>query len=131
MDAMAAAVKTPRVFRTLALAVPALVAGTAPALHAHAFLDHAVPAVGSTVTSAPSTIALTFTEDIEPAFSTIEVSDAKGQKIETKAVEHPASSVLALPLPALGPGDYSVHWKVVSVDTHETEGTFRFHVGAP
>ena len=124
MDALAAAVKA----RVVALAVLAVVAGTATVLHAHAFLDHAVPAVGSKVTSAPAAVELTFTEDIEPAFSTIEITDTNGKKIDTKAVEHPSSSMLVLPLPVLAPGEYSVHWKVVSVDTHATEGTFRFRV---
>ncbi len=125
---MAAVLKAARI---VALAVPAFLAGAAPVVHAHAMLDHAVPAVGATVATAPKSVELTFTEDVEPAFSTIEIAGPGGAKVEAKAVEHPQSAVLVLPLPALAPGEYSVHWKVVSVDTHATEGSFRFRVRAP
>jgi methionine-rich copper-binding protein CopC len=29
----------------------------------------------------------------------------------------------------LSPGTYRVHWHVLSVDTHKTEGSFSFRVG--
>jgi methionine-rich copper-binding protein CopC len=32
-------------------------------------------------------------------------------------------------LKALPPGTYQVHWRVLSVDTHKTEGNFSFSVG--
>jgi len=125
---MAALLNDPR---ATAFVVAASVAAAASTLHAHALLDHAVPAVGSTVKSPPAAVELVFSEDVEPAFSTIEVSGAGDARVETKAMEHPSSGVLVAPLPPLAPGDYSVHWKVVSVDTHVTEGRFRFRVEAP
>ena len=114
----------------MGFAVLAFVASAAP-LHAHAFLDHAVPAVGSTVATAPAALELDFTEGIEAAFSAVDVTAPSGVKLETNALEHPAANVLRLPLPRLAPGDYAVHWKVVSVDTHSTEGSFHFRVAAP
>lgn len=104
---------------------------TAARAHAHAFLDHAVPAVGSTVPTAPADIALWFTEHIEPAFSTATVTNAAGERVDRGdahvAADNPAELQLGLkPLP---PGTYTVHWHVVSVDTHTTEGTFSFDVG--
>jgi methionine-rich copper-binding protein CopC len=103
-----------------------------PCVHAHALLDHAVPAVGATVAISPASIEIAFSEDVEPAFSSIEVTDSAGTKVESAGkLEHPKEAVLALPLPSLPPGEYVVHWKVVSVDTHTTEGTFRFRIGAP
>ena len=116
---------------TARLALWALLAGLllrAPPAAAHAFLDHAEPRVGSTVDSAPPAVTLTFTEPIEPAFSRVEVLDASGKRIDTPAPEHPHSDVLRLSLPALSPGRYTVHWAVVSVDTHPTEGSFTFSV---
>jgi len=102
----------------------------APA-RAHAFLDHANPAVGSTVPTAPADIALWFTEHIEPAFSTATVTNGAGQRVDRGdahvAADNPAELQLGLkPLP---PGTYTIHWHVVSVDTHTTEGTFTFDVG--
>ena len=49
---------------------------------AHAFLDHAAPRVGSTVLAAPRELTLTYTQNLEPAFSRVEVSDAIGKRVE-------------------------------------------------
>jgi methionine-rich copper-binding protein CopC len=102
----------------------------APA-EAHAFLDHSDPKVGSTVSQSPPALTLVFTEGVEPAFSRIEVTDEAGAAIEAKQLEHPQTDTLRVALPSLKPGTYKVHWSVVSVDTHATEGTFRFSVKAP
>ena len=101
-----------------------------PPAGAHAFLDHAEPRVGSTV-SAPSAVTLVFTEPIEAGFSRLEVHAPDGKPVETSAPEHPAPNTLAVRLPALAPGDYTVVWGVVSVDTHATEGHFTFTVKKP
>jgi methionine-rich copper-binding protein CopC len=98
-----------------------------PPAGAHAFLDHADPRVGSTVAPPPA-VTLNFTEPVEEAFSHVEVLDPSGNRLETGALEHPAPATLRLPLPPLAPGDYTVRWAVVSVDTHPTEGTFTFSV---
>ena len=57
--------------------------------------------------------------------------DAAGQRVDTPAPEHPAPDVLRVALPSLAPGEYTVHWAVVSVDTHPTEGHFTFSVKKP
>jgi methionine-rich copper-binding protein CopC len=98
---------------------------------AHAFLDHADPAVGSAGPTAPPLIKLWFTEHIEPAFSTATVTNAAGQRVDRGNPHvpsgHPAELDVGLkPLPN---GTYTVHWHVISVDTHMTEGTFNFSVG--
>ena len=98
---------------------------------AHAFLDHAEPRVGSTVAAPPTEATLVFTEPIEPAFSRIEVLDSAGRRVDTGSPEHPAPEKLGIKLSGLGPGTYTVHWAVVSVDTHETEGSFKFTVTGP
>jgi len=99
--------------------------------HAHAFLDHADPRVGSTVRSPPAAVTLTFTEDVEAAFSKLEVIDGDGKAVAVGTLEHPAEGVLRVSLPSLPTGSYRVNWKVVSVDTHETEGSFTFSIAAP
>jgi copper resistance protein C len=95
----------------------------------HAFLDHADPKVGSTVGSPPSALTLTFTEGVEPAFSSIEVDDGQGKAVAVGSLEHPSAPTLRVSLPALTSGTYRVRWKVISEDTHETQGTFEFSVG--
>ena len=98
---------------------------------AHAHLDHASPAVGSTVTSAPSAVVMWFTEKLEPKFSTAEVHNAQGAAVQAgKATVNPANQAeLRVPLKSLPPGTYKVIWRVLSVDTHRTQGDFSFTVG--
>jgi methionine-rich copper-binding protein CopC len=96
----------------------------------HAFLDHAAPPVGSTLGAAPDRVRLWFTQELEPAFSGIEVDDAKGARVDDgKAVLDPNDATsLSVGLKPLGAGTYTVHWHVLSVDTHRTEGSLTFEV---
>ena len=48
----------------------------------HSVLQHAAPPAGSIVRSAPAEISLWFSEPLEPAFSRVEVYDAKGQRVD-------------------------------------------------
>jgi methionine-rich copper-binding protein CopC len=99
--------------------------------NAHALLDHADPRVGNTVKSPPQAISLWFTQTVEPAFSTIEVRDAAGARVDTgkASVDAADRKLLRVPVKPLPPGAYTVRWHVLSVDTHITEGNFSFHVG--
>lgn len=107
-----------------------LLAFAAPPARAHAFLDHAVPAVGSTVAAAPKQVQLFFTQDLEPAFTGATLVNASGQPVATgPAVFDPQNkSQMVLNLPPLAPGHYKVSWHALSVDTHRTEGSFAFDV---
>jgi methionine-rich copper-binding protein CopC len=96
---------------------------------AHAFLDKASPAVGSEVSGSPATLTLSYTEPVEPLFSTVQVTDAKGAAVtEGKPTPQDDGRVLVVTLKPLPPGVYSVAWHVTSVDTHKTEGHFSFTV---
>ena len=102
---------------------------TSPA-DAHALLRKAVPAVGSSVHAAPDAVVLLFSEGVEPAFSTIAVTDAAGARFDNGAPRTAPDSdktlrVALKPLPA---GVYTVRWRATAVDTHKTEGTFTFAV---
>jgi hypothetical protein len=108
--------------------VAALVAALPLCAGAHAFLDHSEPRVGTSVDASPPAVTLFFTEPIEPAFSRVDVETEDGKKVETEPARHPAPDRLELPLPALAPGEYTVRWAVVSVDTHPTAGKFTFTV---
>jgi methionine-rich copper-binding protein CopC len=99
--------------------------------HAHAVLDHADPRVGSAVASAPAKLSLWFAQEVEPAFSKVEVLDVNGVRVdEGPAQVDPAdATVLRVALKLLPPGSYEVRWQVLSVDTHTTQGHFHFTVG--
>ncbi|MFZ2005016.1 MAG: copper homeostasis periplasmic binding protein CopC [Stellaceae bacterium] len=113
----------------LAALLPAAALPAASA-RAHAFLDHAVPAVGSTVAAAPKQVQLFFTQDLEPAFTGATLANASGQAVATgAAVFDPQNkNEMVLNLPPLSPGHYKVSWHALSVDTHRTEGSFAFDV---
>jgi len=117
-------------FLGLLLLAGAVFCAGIPAACAHAFLDRADPAVGATVKTAPSMATLTFTEALEPDFSSITVEDGAGQRVDlgdahTAADDTKRFSVGLKPLP---PGSYKVRWRVTSVDTHKTSGSFSFTV---
>jgi copper resistance protein C len=115
--------------RILTFAISALLTVMAGATaEAHAFLDHAEPRVGSTVPTAPRELVLSYTQNLEPAFSSVEVSDANGARVDLGKPLIGAST-MRVGLKPLAPGTYRVRWQVLSVDTHTTEGSFTFHVG--
>jgi len=101
-----------------------------PAL-AHAMLDHANPRVGSSQPTGPREVTLWFTQSLEPAFSTIEVRSESGAVMSSgKAqVDRADRTQLRVSLKPLPPGTYKVIWRVLSVDTHRTQGDFSFRVG--
>ena len=108
------------------IAVTAMLLAVTTGANAHAQLDHAVPAVGSTVASSPGKVTLYFTEQLEPKFSGGEVRNAAGARVDTgKSV---SGNVMQLRVGALSRGTYGVTWHVLSVDTHKTQGSFSFTV---
>jgi methionine-rich copper-binding protein CopC len=113
---------------TVASALAALAAS--PGALAHAFLDHAEPRVGSAVDRAPNRVTLWFTQELEPAFSKVKVLDANGNEVDAKdgAVDANDRTEMHVSVPALAPGKYRVEWRVLSVDTHVTNGDFAFEV---
>lgn len=110
----------------------AILLGAMSAGQAHAFLDHAAPAVGSTVAATPGEVRIWFTEAIEPAFSTIAVTDEGGRRVDQGKPERDPNdaTMLRVAVAPLAPGTYKVTWHVVSVDTHSTQGNFTFRVAA-
>jgi methionine-rich copper-binding protein CopC len=99
-------------------------------LEAHAFLKDANPEVGGTVQTSPSEVRIRFTENIEPAVSSIRVFDASGKEVDKRDLHLDRSdhALLHVSVPQLGAGIYKVVWRVVSVDTHVTNGNFTFRV---
>ena len=114
----------------LALVACVLGTGAASAVRAHAFLDHASPAVGSSVPASPLLVTLWFTQDLEPAFSSVTVTNEAGERVDlgNNQIARDRPAELQIGLKPLPPGTYLVSWHVVSVDTHPTEGTFTFEI---
>ncbi|MDN5914155.1 MAG: copper resistance protein CopC [Pseudonocardia sp.] len=102
-----------------------LLLGSAPAW-AHTELESSTPAANASVPTAPSTVALTFSEEIGPDLATITVTGPDGQHYESGK---PTASgpTLNLALRPLGPaGEYKITYRVVSDDGHPVEGAVPF-----
>jgi len=99
-------------------------------LEAHAFLQRAEPSVGSTVQTSPNEVRIRFTDNIKPAASSIQVLDTSGKEVDKRDLHLDRSdhTLLHVSLPRLGAGIYKVVWRVVSVDTHVTRGSFTFRI---
>jgi methionine-rich copper-binding protein CopC len=95
---------------------------------AHAFLDHAEPRVGNKVANPPHEVSLWFTQKLEPAFSTITVTNPAGERVDSGKTRV-SGSQMSVSLRPGGAGTYHVTWRVLSVDTHTTDGSFTFQVG--
>jgi len=116
--------------RKVALAA-ALIAVLPHMAWAHAHLKQSNPAKGAEVQVALTQVTASFTEGLEPAFSSLALFDAAGKPVDgSKAAPAPGDDKtlilpIAKPLPA---GAYTVKWHVLSKDGHKTQGDWSFTV---
>lgn len=116
--------------RTLAAGIAAalLTFAASGSAAAHAHLERASPTPDASLRTAPDEVVLTFTERLETKLSRIRVKDASGKAIatgDTRAAGADGHSI-AVSLPKLPPGTYTVSWTATSIDTHRTTGSFAF-----
>lgn len=97
---------------------------------AHAHLETAAPAENATVTSAPATLHLHFSEGLNPIFSGIVVTTANGTPVSLgKASLADDDKTLSVPVKStLAAGPYTVKWHALSKDGHKTKGSYTFTV---
>jgi copper transport protein len=101
---------------------------TAQPAGAHTVLRSSTPASGAVVPRLDR-LELFFTEPIEAAASHLYVEDPVGYLELPKAVPVDGDSAsLAVELPPLGDGTYTVTWHVVATDGDPAEGTFTFTI---
>ena len=102
--------------------------GLAATAGAHGLLDRADPRPGSRVRTPPTHVSVWFTERLEPAYSSVQVVNDKGQRADADDSRVDASDArqLRVSVPPLAAGTYKVLWRVLSVDGHLTEGEFTF-----
>ncbi|MEU6205781.1 copper resistance CopC family protein [Micromonospora musae] len=114
----------------LLAAVAVLVAPAAPAA-AHNTLRASDPAAAARLTAPPTRISLTFLQKLDPAFTTIVLSDAGRRKIPTGApVVADATGTVTIDQ-SLADGAYTVAYRVVSADGHPVQGSYSFTVDDP
>ncbi|MBV4457893.1 copper homeostasis periplasmic binding protein CopC [Pseudomonas sp. COR58] len=115
--------------KTLLTAGALLASLTASQAFAHAHLKSQVPAADSTV-AAPTELRLEFSEGVEAAFTKVTVSrDGAPVAVKPLTTEGDKKTLIVTPQAPLTAGEYKVEWHAVSVDTHKSEGAYRFKVG--
>jgi methionine-rich copper-binding protein CopC len=93
-------------------------------------LEHATPAVGSSVSTPPKALLLWFSAAVDQRASTVAVTGANCMRVDTHQLTSAAgdAKILETGLTAVMPGPYRVVWGAVSVDRHRTQGSFWFTV---
>ncbi|WP_433352779.1 copper resistance CopC family protein [Micromonospora saelicesensis] len=113
----------------LAVLVAVLIPGSLA--WAHNSLKTATPARDATVSSAPTEVTLEFMQRLDPAFTTIVLTDAAKRKLPTgEPVVTGAKSTVQV-VGTLPNGTYTVAYRVVSVDGHPVQGSYPFTVADP
>jgi methionine-rich copper-binding protein CopC len=98
---------------------------------AHSFPEEEIPSAGATLAAPPAQVAIKYDAPIESLFDSLQVLDATGQDKAAGAPQVSADGYeLSVPVAPLAPGDYTVKWRVVCIDTHHTEGSYTFTVKA-
>ena len=87
------------------------------------------PRPDTVLPSAPAEVRIVFDGDIEPAFSTIQVTDSAGRRVDNadaRVVDARYPRVLRVRLGRLPQGVYRVRWQIFAIDGHRSEGTYVF-----
>jgi methionine-rich copper-binding protein CopC len=123
-----------RQLRRLLVAIPAfvlLVCFPTIAL-AHADLQTASPADGTTVATTPAEVVMVFTEAVDPAKSSLRLVNASGAIVgQGSTVDSGQPDTMRLVLSPQPPGTYTVRWTTTALDGHVAHGTTAFTIAAP
>ncbi|MBZ5793626.1 copper homeostasis periplasmic binding protein CopC [Burkholderia contaminans] len=98
------------------------------AAQAHALPKTQEPAADATLSTAPHAVSIGFSEALEPAFSSIAVTDSHGQSVVDgkSSVDAGNRKRMHVALASLSAGTYTVAWIAVASDGHRTQGHYTF-----
>ena len=102
-------------------------------VEAHATLVRSEPPAGATLEAAPKELVLTFSEDLDPGFSTVQLLSSQNAVVNPGpgVIDPSAPRVMRLALSTLSKGGYTAVARVRSVDGHIPESTVPFGIGVP
>jgi methionine-rich copper-binding protein CopC len=113
----------------LAPVLLAMLVSNAMIASAHSFPESESPTAGQKLAAAPSEVSIKFDAPIEKLFAKLEVTGADGQNLAVGSPQVSDDGIqLSVKLGSLKPGDYTVKWAVVCIDTHHTNGSYTFTV---
>ena len=99
---------------------------------AHAILLQTDPPSGSQINESPDKVFLAFNERVETIFNSIQVLDQDGRRVDVGDPQVVGDGdTLEVGLKNLGKGQYTVRWRVNSLDGHQVQGYFGFGVNSP
>jgi copper resistance protein C len=109
-----------------------LIAGFYATVSAHSFPEEQSPVAGATLSEPPAQVTIKYDAPIEQLFASLEVLNSAGQNQAAGKPEVSADGwELSVSLNKLPPGEYTVQWNVVCIDTHRTQGSYSFTVERP
>lgn len=116
-------------------ALTMLLALSAGAAQAHAYVVGAQPPMGGNNQQLVGQISISFDEPVDVLDSDgVQVFDAHGTRIDRRdaAIDREDATRVLVHVPQrLKPGVYTVRWRVVSADTHVVAGIYQIGVGVP
>jgi copper resistance protein C len=107
----------------------ALTVAAAGAAFAHAELQSSAPQKNAVLKTAPSEVAIDFSEEVNPKLSHIIVKDAAGKRVDKNDGHVAADNAkhFSVDLGPLAVGEYEVSWtSVAAEDGHKLSGKFKF-----
>jgi hypothetical protein len=117
--------------KSIAVLVTALSAAAAGSAFAHAELQSSAPQKNAVLKTAPTEVAIDFSEAVNPKLSHIVVKDASGKRVDKKDghVADGNARHFSVDLEPLAAGEYEVSWtSVAAEDGHKLTGAFKFKV---
>ena len=98
---------------------------------AHSFPESETPSAGQKVSSPPTEVTINFDAPIEKLFAKLEVTGANGKNEAAGAPQiSDDGRRMSVKVASLKPGDYTVKWAVVGIDTHHTKGSYTFSIAS-
>lgn len=122
----------PRLLALTLLLLASFFAFSTRSARAHANLERSTPEINAQLEQAPVIIELIFTEPVEANFSSIEVLDMTGKRVDNddSTVDAANPFRMTATVRSLPDGIYTVSWKTLSlVDSHVTAGIYPFAIG--
>ena len=98
----------------------------ASGVSAHAHLSASEPANDSTLTAAPRTLVLEFSE--AASLTALWLQGPGGAQQKLAPLPPDPQTRVSVALPALAAGDYVIGWRALGADGHVTSGKIRFHL---
>lgn len=114
-----------RILGGAVLGAALLIGATASPAFAHAALTGSNPADGETVAQAPESITLEFSETLDAPSTQLAVTDKSGADVTTAAPEI-SDATASVPVWLPEAGEYTVAYRLVSVDGHPIDGSISF-----